>query len=122
MHYPSLPHQDIYAIALFHQLHCLHSLSHFTDTLLLQLRRRDYTLDASAIEHNDHCFNYLRNALMCCGDTTLEGQAQTPGFRNVPGTDGTGAVHVCRNYDEVVAWALGHGIAAGGGGVGKQHH
>jgi hypothetical protein len=42
---------------------------------------------------------------MCCGDTTLEGQAQTPELKDIAGTDGTGAVHVCRNYDEIVSWA-----------------
>lgn len=44
---------------------------------------------------------------MCNADTTLEGQAQTEGWRDTPGTDGTGGVHVCRDYDEVVAWAEG---------------
>jgi hypothetical protein len=42
---------------------------------------------------------------MCCSDTTLEGQAQTPELKDIAGTDGTGAVHVCRNYDEIVSWA-----------------
>lgn len=72
---------------------------------MLQIRNKDFTLDESAVWHNDHCFNYLRNALLCCGDTTLEGQAQTPRFRDVPGTDGTGAVQVCRNYVEIGTFA-----------------
>lgn len=42
---------------------------------------------------------------MCFGDTTLEGQTQTPGLENVPGTDGTGATHVCRNFEEIRAFA-----------------
>jgi hypothetical protein len=48
---------------------------------------------------------YIRNALMCCGDTTLEGQSQAKMFEHIAGTDGTGAVHVCRNYDEISTWA-----------------
>ena len=44
---------------------------------------------------------------MCCGDTTLEGQSQAKMFEHVAGTDGTGAVHVCRSFEELSAWAEG---------------
>lgn len=110
MHFPQNPHHDVYALAVFHELHCLMHISAYLDKLVLQIRRRDFVLDEGELGHNDHCFNYLRNALMCCGDTTLEGQSQADMFRDVPGTDGTGAVHVCRRYEEVVAWAEGRRI------------
>ncbi|KAF7441409.1 DUF3328 domain containing protein [Pyrenophora tritici-repentis] len=99
------PGKQVYAIAVFHELHCLMHLSGYIDKLVMQIRNRDFELDEGAVWHNDHCFNYLRNALLCCGDTTLEGQAQTPELQGVAGTDGTGAVHVCRNYDEILAFA-----------------
>ncbi|KNG45794.1 hypothetical protein DDE82_006856 [Stemphylium lycopersici] len=105
MHYPHAPGKQVYALAVFHELHCLMHLSSSMDKLVLQIRNKDFSLDESAVRHNDHCFNYLRNALLCCGDTTLEGQAQTPRFEHMPGTDGTGAVHVCRNFDEIRAFA-----------------
>lgn len=72
----------------------------------MQLRNREFAIDEAALLHNDHCFDYIRNAVMCCGDTTLEGQTRTPGLEHVPGTDGTGAVHVCRNFDEISAYAV----------------
>lgn len=58
--------------------------------------------------HIDHCFRYLRQALVCCGDTALEGR--NPGFDasdpdTAPVADGTGAVHVCRDYERIRRWA-----------------
>ncbi|RMZ70428.1 Thioesterase domain-containing [Pyrenophora seminiperda CCB06] len=97
--------KDVYAIAVFHQLHCLMHMALYTDKLVLQIRNKDFVLDEGKLWHNDHCFNYIRNALLCCGDTTLEGQSQTPEVKNIPGTDGTGAVHVCRNYEDVKRFA-----------------
>lgn len=75
------------------------------DDLIMQIRNKNFVLDESKLLHNDHCFDYIRNAIMCFGDTTLEGQSQTPGLEDIPGTDGTGAIHVCRNFDEVSKWA-----------------
>jgi hypothetical protein len=105
MYFGNTGNKTIYTIAVFHEVHCLMHISAYIDKLVMQIRNKDLTLDESAIGHNDHCFNYLRNALMCCGDTTLEGQSQAKMFENVSGTDGTGAVHVCRNYDEISAYA-----------------
>ena len=105
MHFESLAGKEVYSIAVFHELHCLMHISGVIDKLVIKLRNMDFSLDEGELGHNDHCFNYIRNALMCCGDTTLEGQAQTPELKDTAGTDGTGAVHFCRNYDEIVAWA-----------------
>ncbi|KAF2030395.1 hypothetical protein EK21DRAFT_65519 [Setomelanomma holmii] len=108
MHFDlSSPDKEVYAVAVFHQLHCLMHMSGYIDKLMMQIRNKDFRLDEGEIGHNDHCFNYLRNALMCCGDTTLEGQSQAKMFEHVAGTDGTGAVHVCRNYYEISAWTVG---------------
>ncbi|KAH7091928.1 hypothetical protein FB567DRAFT_226804 [Paraphoma chrysanthemicola] len=112
MHYDTYPGKEVYAIAVYHQLHCLMHMSGYIDKLVMQIRNKDFTLDEGAIGHNDHCFNYLRNALMCCGDTTLEGQSQAKMFEHVAGTDGTGAVHMCRKYDEISAWATGKRLIA----------
>ncbi|KAL7929242.1 hypothetical protein V8C35DRAFT_315892 [Trichoderma chlorosporum] len=48
-------------------------------------------MTADSHGHIQHCFRYLRQSLMCCGDTALEGQIPNS---NISGTDGTGAVHV----------------------------
>jgi hypothetical protein len=105
MHFDNTGDKSVFTIAVFHEMHCLMHVSAFIDKLVMQIRNKDMTLDEGTIGHNDHCFNYLRNALMCCGDTTLEGQSRAKMFENVSGTDGTGAFHNCRNYEEISAYA-----------------
>jgi hypothetical protein len=55
--------------------------------------------------HINHCFEYIRQAIMCAGDVALEGAATTfplgEGGEDRGGSDGWDARHVCRNYDEV---------------------
>ncbi|SPQ20750.1 4e08c213-3b42-4990-b3c8-ca00dfe960cc [Thermothielavioides terrestris] len=109
---------EYYSIAVFHQLHCLHSImkgyNDVADQLelarrgRLQWRGRD-GLGTNGMRHHpdhrrhmDHCFRYLRQSLLCCSDTALEGQnPRAP----LPDTDGTGAVHLCKDYARVKAWA-----------------
>jgi hypothetical protein len=52
--------------------------------------------------HISHCFEYLRQSIMCCADVALEGQQTTfpPGFT---GSDGWDAKHVCKDYNQVLA-------------------
>lgn len=80
------------------------AIAGYTDKLVMAMRAGQFDVDEIELEHNDHCITYLRNAILCAGDTTLEGQSQTPGFQDIPGTDGLGAVHVCKNVDEIMAW------------------
>ncbi|KAG9204307.1 hypothetical protein G6514_001381 [Epicoccum nigrum] len=107
--YPALRGKNTYVLAVFHQMHCLYHMQAYMDTLAMQIRAGNMTLDEHKLIHNDHCFNYLRNAIMCAADTTLEGQIVRPDHDpSVAGTDGTGAMHVCKNWDEVVRWAEGN--------------
>ncbi|KAH7380539.1 hypothetical protein DE146DRAFT_730086 [Phaeosphaeria sp. MPI-PUGE-AT-0046c] len=108
-HYKESPGKEVFTIAVFHELHCLMHMTSYMDKLILQIRNKDWEIDEHALEHNDHCINYLHNALLCCGDTTLEGQSQVDKL----GTDGTGAVHVCRNYGEISEWAIARRITDG---------
>ena len=50
--------------------------------------------------HVNHCFEYLRQSIMCCGDTALEGQ-QTTFPDGWVGSDGWDAKHVCKDYRQV---------------------
>jgi hypothetical protein len=113
MHFESSPGKEVFTIAVFHEMHCLMHMAAYMDKLVMQIRNKEWMIDEGRLAHNDHCFNYLHNALMCAADTTLEGQSQAEMFRNVPGTDGTGAVHNCRNYDEVYKWAEEHRLTEG---------
>ena len=52
--------------------------------------------------HRDHCLDYIRQAVMCCGDATFE-------TMNEHGVlDGMGATHQCRNFDLMFSWAYEH--------------
>lgn len=47
--------------------------------------------------HSAHCFDYLRQSILCAADTSLEGKTEAgPGW---------GSKHQCKDYDAVLAWA-----------------
>ena len=48
-------------------------------------------------DHIAHCFDYLRQGIMCSADVTLESNTTL-------GT-GWGSVHQCKNYTEIFDWA-----------------
>jgi hypothetical protein len=57
-------------------------------------------LTQEVAHHSAHCFDYIRQALMCAGDTTLEGKTEAgPGW---------GSVHECVDYDALLGWANEH--------------
>lgn len=51
--------------------------------------------------HMPHCFEYLRQSILCCGDTALEGKQTTFPDKNLPGSDGWDAKHICRDYGQI---------------------
>lgn len=54
--------------------------------------------------HIFHCFDYIRVALMCYGDTALEGA--DPGDEGLHGTEGWGVTHVCIDWDALFDMAV----------------
>lgn len=108
--------KNVYCISMFHQLHCLAGLN--TAFSLLSTNSSspppndDPTISspqqkhkhASAPEHLMHGFDYLRQAIMCAGDTALEPAAQWKNTR-MRLVDGWGVTHSCRNYREVYDFA-----------------
>ncbi len=53
-------------------------------------------------DHAQHCFDYLRQGLMCAGDVTLE-----PLDEDMSGLHGWGAVHVCPRWEDIARWDEG---------------
>ncbi|KAK3949205.1 hypothetical protein QBC32DRAFT_379236 [Pseudoneurospora amorphoporcata] len=124
--------QAVYSISVFHQLHCLHTIMQAYNTLSehetapasshtsTSTRRDDgdhhhhqpppHQPEHEHTNHNhiDHCFRYLRQSILCCGDTALEGQDMN--HPDLKATDGTGAVHLCRDYGALKAWAEGRRV------------
>lgn len=93
----------IYNIAVFHQMHCLYNI---VKTLDLYRSRGHLEMndkaEKEAIGHTGHCIDYIRASLLCSADTALEGQTSTT---TRPGTLGEGSYHVCKDFDQVKAWA-----------------
>ena len=93
---------DRYVVSMFHQLHCLSLIR----TTLYELAETDmeiYMHGLSIIRHLDHCFDYMRQAVQCAGDTTLEhAYLDSSGHLAV---DGWGVEHKqCRDYDSIYQW------------------
>ncbi|KAI2638316.1 hypothetical protein GGS21DRAFT_466755 [Xylaria nigripes] len=81
-----------YMMAVFHQLHCLsYIIDHY------QRAYAGYNLTEGVAHHSAHCFDYLRQSIMCSGDTNLEGHTDAgPGW---------GSKHLCVDYDALLDWA-----------------
>lgn len=54
--------------------------------------------------HLKHCFDYLRQGIMCAGDTTLEWSARASNGTKLNGVDGWGITHECVNYELLKEW------------------
>ncbi|KFY58773.1 hypothetical protein V496_05976 [Pseudogymnoascus sp. VKM F-4515 (FW-2607)] len=95
---------EIYSISMFHQLYCL--------SILKDAFGRDKgPSENQAAENNlGHCFDYLRQAIMCTGDTTLETALMNDDGELVPGFDGWGDVHECRSYETIYDFAQAHRV------------
>ncbi|EME42940.1 hypothetical protein DOTSEDRAFT_24940 [Dothistroma septosporum NZE10] len=108
------PIGSMYSISVFHQIHCL-------DGILRAFLHDKVTVPkgnahSNAVEddiHIFHCFDYLRQAVMCHGDTALEGadEYEVAEGKDVwsYGTYGIGTTHLCKDWDAVydyAAWSL----------------
>ena len=51
--------------------------------------------------HSGVCLNYLRQAVLCGSDTTIDAMDATDDNGNIVGTDGVGSTHVCRDWQRV---------------------
>jgi len=58
---------------------------------------------AHAVDHVQHCFDYLRQALLCAADQTLEERND-----DISGVRGWGARHQCRDFGALKSWTENH--------------
>ena len=88
----------VYGVSMFHQLHCLNFLrfAYYPE----QTMAGEMT-PAEIAAHRDHCLDYIRQAIMCAGDSTFEPLT-------VVGINGMGATHQCRNFERLFSWAYDH--------------
>ncbi|KAH6683487.1 hypothetical protein F5X68DRAFT_171668 [Plectosphaerella plurivora] len=94
-----------YPVAVFHELHCLYMIMASHNKLRMGGKLGDDT-------HLRHCFDYLRQALMCHGDTTIEGIFDVSGLggglEDLDQGKTRYATHVCKDYSAVVRWSTDH--------------
>jgi len=64
-------------------------------------------------DHVNHCFDYLRQAIMCSADMSLE-KVKVDEYGNPKlAVRGWGTEHKCRNWETVLAFVDVHGITTG---------
>ncbi|OAA52901.1 hypothetical protein ISF_09179 [Cordyceps fumosorosea ARSEF 2679] len=109
--FPSESH-NLYTLSVVHQLHCLWSIhgSYYS-------KANDESDAGHGAAHMRHCFDYLRQGLMCASDTSLE-----PVDPDLGGVTGWGSERVCRDYRQVVAWAEDHRVSNLRGFQQTPHH
>lgn len=88
-----------FTTSMTHQLHCLHAIA---STFAAMSSNRTDKMPAEGPWHLAHCFDYLRQSIMCCGDVAVEGE-QTTFPPDMRGSDGWDAKHVCKDYGQVLA-------------------
>ncbi|KHN99589.1 uncharacterized protein MAM_02442 [Metarhizium album ARSEF 1941] len=124
-------HEQHACVAIFHQLHCLvrgprpdrslltparlqgsHRRGPGADTHPQYITYAAYwnaragNFDDIPPEHLIHCWDYLRQSIMCAGDTSLEWVHR---LDKPPGqTSGWGYQHTCKNFDAIFDWTESH--------------
>ena len=88
-----------FTTSMTHQLHCLYAI---VETFAGMESNNTDKIRGDGAWHLSHCFEYLRQSIMCCGDTALEGQ-QTTFPEGIAGSDGWDAKHVCKDYNQILA-------------------
>jgi hypothetical protein len=84
-----------FMMSVFHSLHCL---SYLAENYQRGYGGHEMTKEIS--HHTAHCFNYIRQGIMCNADVTLEGKTDAG--------PGEGSEHECVDYDALLEWANEH--------------
>ncbi|EPE31734.1 hypothetical protein GLAREA_12490 [Glarea lozoyensis ATCC 20868] len=99
---PDIPAtENISTISAMHQLHCLYTLRRtMYSTGLNDSKLESFDNGIDRYAHIGHCFEYLRNAIMCSADSSLEPfEVPDNGF------PGMGFPRQCRDYEKLKEWA-----------------
>ena len=54
-----------------------------------------------SVHHDAHCFDYIRQGILCAGDTTIEGHTGDG--------HGWGSEHQCKDIKSIQEWVDEHG-------------
>ncbi|KAK0755073.1 hypothetical protein B0T18DRAFT_314850 [Schizothecium vesticola] len=95
------PDKTVFTTSVTHQLHCLFAIVQTYSGL-----KSGHAIPADHDWHMTHCFDYMRQAILCSADVALEGRETTFPDDN-GGSDGWDAKHVCRDYGQVRSYLEG---------------
>ncbi|KAL5343833.1 hypothetical protein BJX70DRAFT_393255 [Aspergillus crustosus] len=91
---------NITVVAVFHQLHCLYLIRRAYYIRSPENQTKDFDTGIARHPHVGHCFDYLRQSLLCAADSSLE-----PTNERVNGNANWGFEKTCRDYGSVKSWA-----------------
>ncbi|KAK4498486.1 hypothetical protein PRZ48_011144 [Zasmidium cellare] len=100
-----------YCLSVFHQLHCVAMLRNALNSMRSEGKIMTHDAgddDQDPLVHVDHCIDYLRQAIMCSGDMTLEHYTMLDNGTLGPGVNGYFVNHQCKNWDSIVDFATNH--------------
>jgi len=92
------PDGRAFAIALYHQLHCVNALR-FSYTVARDGLVTDPEVLKNKVGHDNHCFQFLRQSIQCKADSSLV-PILTNGNASLASM-GFGITHRCRNWAQV---------------------
>lgn len=99
----------VFTTSMTHQLHCLHAILNAYNTMSVTLDSPFFKVNPIQQPwHINHCFDYIRQGIMCAGDVALEGAATTFPLglngEDLGGSDGWDAKHVCKDYSQITTY------------------
>ncbi|KAI1322459.1 hypothetical protein F5Y16DRAFT_415973 [Xylariaceae sp. FL0255] len=89
-----------FSLSMHHQIHCMGWIKH-----VLILSEQNEHVSYDEYRHIDHCVEYIRQAIMCHGDLTLE-PLKPAGARAGITADTWASKHLCRDWNALkeVVW------------------
>ncbi|CAD6588940.1 MAG: hypothetical protein ASARMPREDX12_003543 [Alectoria sarmentosa] len=91
-------------LSAFHQLHCLYTIRRaFYSDSATEDGLEAFDLGKERKPHVAHCFDYLRQGILCSADSSIE-----PAVDTVNGFLGAGFPRQCRDFKELKDWAEEH--------------
>lgn len=91
-------------LSAFHQLHCLYTVRRaFYSNSKTGDELEPFDLGKERKPHVAHCFDYLRQGILCSADSSIE-----PAVDTVNGFLGAGFPRQCRDFEELKSWAEKH--------------
>ncbi|SCO22123.1 uncharacterized protein FFE2_15161 [Fusarium fujikuroi] len=102
---PGEPGQYVIELNVFHQLHCLNMIR---KRLYIEDGKYDPNHKLTGIEHLEHCYDALRQSLMCSADITPLPWVWSDKAQEAK--EVARVMHTCRDFDILRNWAREHAV------------